>query len=349
MTERCIFKNIKNTRDVICIKNEIINMTNKTILVTGGAGFIGSSLIDCLIKENQWNIISIDNFDSFYSRNQKERNIKNQLSSSFVSFFEVDFTNKIELNKTLDKYENIDTIVHIGAKAGVRPSIENPYNYQISNIVGTQNIFDLAIEKNCKQFVFASSSSVYGVNPSFPWSEDNNVLLPISPYASTKVGGELMGHSFSHLNKIRFVGLRFFTVFGPRQRPDLAIHLFCKKILNGEPINVFGDGSTLRDYTYIDDIVSGIRSAIDYNKSMFEIINLGNNTPVKLSELIAIIEDVLDKKALINRMPEQPGDVPVTYASIDKAIKLFDYHPKTSLKDGIKKFSEWLKSEDCIK
>ncbi len=321
----------------------------KTILVTGGAGFIASNLIDSLIAEDQWKIISIDNFDPFYARKQKELNITKQLQDKHTTFIEVDFTNKIELNRVLAFVDTIDVIVHLGAKAGVRPSIENPYAYQITNIVGTQNILDLAIQKKCTQFVFASSSSVYGVNPDYPWKEDNNVLLPISPYASTKVGGELMGHSFYHLNKIRFIALRFFTVFGPRQRPDLAIHQFCKKIQKDEAINVYGDGSTLRDYTYIDDIVQGIRSAMDYSKSNYEIINLGNNTPVKLSELIDIIENVLGKKAKINRMPEQAGDVPITFASIDKAHKLLNYTPQTSLAAGIKKFNDWLLSDACYK
>ncbi|MEI6311018.1 MAG: NAD-dependent epimerase/dehydratase family protein [Bacteroidota bacterium] len=321
----------------------------KTILVTGGAGFIASNLIDSLIAEDQWKIISIDNFDPFYARKQKEFNITKQLQDKHTTFIEVDFTNKIELNRVLAFVDTIDVIVHLGAKAGVRPSIENPYAYQITNIVGTQNILDLAIQKKCSQFVFASSSSVYGVNPDYPWKEDNNVLLPISPYASTKVGGELMGHSFYHLNKIRFIALRFFTVFGPRQRPDLAIHQFCKKIQKDEAINVYGDGSTLRDYTYIEDIVQGIRSAMDYTKSNYEIINLGNNTPVKLSELIDIIENVLGKKAKINRMPEQAGDVPITFASIEKAHKLLNYTPQTILAEGIKKFNDWLLSNDCYK
>jgi UDP-glucuronate 4-epimerase len=314
----------------------------KTILVTGGAGFIGSHLIDELLLDPQNDIICIDNFDTFYAVAQKKLNIANHFEHANYRFLEVDITDKVSLHESLMDVANIDMVVHIAAKAGVRPSIQNPYAYQITNIVGTQNIMDIAVEKNTKQFVFASSSSVYGINPEYPWSEKNNVLMPISPYASSKVGGELMGYTFSHLYKIRFIALRFFTVFGPRQRPDLAIHQFCKKIQNNEPINVYGDGSTLRDYTYVGDIVKGIMAAMAYDQSIYEIINIGNNRPVKLSELIEVIEKVLDKKATINRLPEQPGDVPVTFANIEKAKSLLHYEPATSLEEGIDKFYQWM-------
>lgn len=321
----------------------------KTILVTGGAGFIGSHLIDELLLDAQNEIICIDNFDNFYAVEQKKLNIQQHFNYNNYRFIEVDITDKVSLHESLMDVANIDMVVHIAAKAGVRPSIQNPYAYQITNIVGTQNIMDIAVEKNAKQFVFASSSSVYGINPEYPWSEKNNVLMPISPYASSKVGGELMGYTFSHLYKIRFVGLRFFTVFGPRQRPDLAIHQFCKKIQNDENINVYGDGSTIRDYTYVGDIVKGILAAMAYDQSIYEIINIGNNRPVKLNELIEVIEKVLQKKATINRLPEQPGDVPVTFANIDKAKSLLQYQPTTSLEEGIDKFYQWMLTPQYFK
>ncbi len=321
----------------------------KTILVTGGAGFIGSHLIDSLLLNPNHHVICIDNFDPFYAVEQKKLNIEAHFKSPNYRFIELDITDKVTLNESLIDVANIDTVVHIAAKAGVRPSIQNPYAYQITNIVGTQNIMDIAVEKNTKQFVFASSSSVYGINPEYPWSEKNNVLMPISPYASTKVGGELMGYTFSHLYKIRFIALRFFTVFGPRQRPDLAIHQFCKKIMADENINVYGDGSTLRDYTYVGDIVKGIEAAMAYDKSIYEIINIGNNQPIKLSALIDEIEHVLAKKAKINHLPEQPGDVPVTYASIDKAKALLGYHPDTSLEEGIRQFAAWMQTPNYYK
>jgi UDP-glucuronate 4-epimerase len=223
----------------------------------------------------------------------------------------------------------------------VRPSILNPVSYQQTNVSGTQNMLEFARKKNIKQFVFASSSSVYGINKNVPWSEEDNLLFPISPYASTKISGELMGHVYSHLYNIRFIALRFFTVFGPRQRPDLAIHAFTKKILNQEPIPFFGDGKTRRDYTYVDDIVEGVISALHYKDSLYEIINLGNHQTVSLQEMLLTIETVLEKKAIIDQKPEQPGDVPQTFASIEKARRLLNYHPKTGFEEGVRKFYQW--------
>src|SRR5204863_9250254 len=214
--------------------------------------------------------------------------------------------------------EPVDVIIHLAAKAGVRPSILNPVSYQQANVVGLQNILDFSKETNCKQFVFASSSSVYGINDHFPWKEDEQ-LLPISPYAMTKLAGEMLGHVYSKLYDIRFIALRFFTVYGPGQRPDLAIHKFTKSILNGNPISMYGDGSTSRDYTYVDDTLQGILAATRYNQTNFEIINLGNNYSVSLKELISSIEKVIGKKAATEQFPEQPGDVPKTFADISKA------------------------------
>jgi UDP-glucuronate 4-epimerase len=234
----------------------------------------------------------------------------------------------------------VDGIIHLAAKAGVRPSILNPLAYQQANIIGLQNMLDFAKEKKVKQFVFASSSSVYGINDHYPWKEDEQ-LMPISPYASTKLSGEMLGHVYSRLFGIRFLALRFFTVYGPGQRPDLAIHKFTKAILKGQPITVYGDGSTSRDYTYVDDTVKGILAAIEYTATDFEIINLGNNYTVALRELIAAVETVMGKKAVIEQLPDQPGDVPTTFADISKARKLLGYDPNTKLNDGLQSFYDW--------
>jgi UDP-glucuronate 4-epimerase len=234
----------------------------------------------------------------------------------------------------------IDVIVHLAAKAGVRPSILNPVLYQDVNVAGTQNLLEFARQKEIKQFVFGSSSSVYGINEHVPWIEEEK-LMPISPYASTKLSCEMLGHVYSHLYGIRFLALRFFTVYGPAQRPDLAIHKFFNSILKGDAIPVFGDGSTSRDYTFVEDTIQGIEAAIDYKDTDFEIINLGNRQTVTLSQLIEAIENVCGKKAIVDRQPEQPGDVPQTYANIARAQKLLNYHPKTSLETGLKAFYEW--------
>ncbi len=242
--------------------------------VTGGAGFIGSHLVDRLLAEG-WRVTVADNFDPFYPRPIKERNVEPQRQQAAYRLVEVDIRDLSRLREVFDV--PYDAIVHLAAKAGVRPSIADPISYQEVNVRGTQNLLELAREKDVKQFVFASSSSVYGVNPNVPWREDDHVLQPISPYASTKVSGELLGHVYSHLYGIRFIGLRFFTVYGPRQRPDLAIHKFAGLMLAGKPIPVFGDGSTRRDYSYVDDIVTGIRAAMEYDRTPFEVVNLGND------------------------------------------------------------------------
>jgi UDP-glucuronate 4-epimerase len=257
-------------------------------LVTGGAGFIGSHLVDRLLAEG-WQVTVADNFDPFYPRQIKERNIGPQRQLATYRLVEVDIRDLSGLRQVFDV--PYDAIVHLAAKAGVRPSIADPISYQEVNVRGTQNMLELAREMGVKQFVFASSSSVYGVNPNVPWREDDHVLQPISPYASTKVSGELLGHVYSHLYGIRFVGLRFFTVYGPRQRPDLAIHKFAKLMLAGKPIPVFGDGSSRRDYSYVDDIVTGIRAGMEYDRTPFEIVNLGNDRTVSLTEMIGGLEE----------------------------------------------------------
>ena len=311
------------------------------ILVTGGAGFIGSHLVDRLLAEGHV-VTAIDNFDPFYETSVKEANIAAQLSNPSYQLVRGDIRDTDVLKSQLNSC--YDIIVHLAAKAGVRPSIEDPISYQQVNVAGTQNLLEFARERHIKRFVFASSSSVYGVNPAVPWSESEAGLRPISPYAATKVAGELLGHVYSHLFGIHFVGLRFFTVYGPRQRPDLAIHKFSKLILAGQPLPFFGDGNTSRDYTFITDIVDGIRSAIDYSASSYELFNLGGDHPVTLNVLLASIEEAVGRKAKLDRKPDQPGDVPRTWANLTKAGELLGYKPKVSLKDGLKQFAGWLNS-----
>ena len=313
----------------------------KHYLVTGGAGFIGSNLIKALFeREPGIKITCIDNFDPFYSADLKQFNIRDFKANPDFTFlyYDLGLTSAKELASLIE--EPVDVIVHIAAKAGVRPSIKNPLAYQQANVIGLQNLLDFANNTGVKQFVFASSSSVYGINDHFPWKEDEQ-LLPISPYAMTKLAGEMLGHVYSRIFGIRFIALRFFTVYGPSQRPDLAIHKFTKAILKGESITMYGDGTTSRDYTFVDDIVQGVMAAINYDKSNFEIINLGNNYSISLKELIASLEELTGKKAIIEQYPEQPGDVPKTFADISKAKSLLGYDPKISLKDGLKKFYDW--------
>ncbi|HEY0899293.1 MAG TPA: GDP-mannose 4,6-dehydratase [Sphingobacteriaceae bacterium] len=307
----------------------------KNILVTGGAGFIGSNLIGSLLQLGH-SVFCLDNFDGFYSRRQKELNVSAFRDDKNFTFIEGDITDAALLS-TLPR---VDVIVHLAAKAGVRPSIQNPILYQQVNVNGTQTLLEFARVRNIKQFVFASSSSVYGVNKNVPWHEEEK-LLPISPYASTKLSGEMLGHVYSYLYGIRFLALRFFTVYGPGQRPDLAIHKFFKAIDNNEPIPVYGDGSTSRDYTYVMDTVKGILGALEYDQSLIEIINLGNHKTVALSELIEAVETTIGKKAIIDRQPEQPGDVPHTFADISKAHKLLAYEPSTQLQTGLAEFYKW--------
>ena len=312
------------------------------ILLTGCAGFIGSHTLDRLLAEGH-RIIGVDNFDPFYDRSVKTANIKAQLDHPDFVLLEADLANSEAYHKLnfLVGNDSIDAIIHLAAKAGVRPSIENPVGYQRANVIATQNLLEFAKDYKIKQFVFASSSSVYGVNPNVPWREDDHVLQPISPYSSTKVSCELMGHVYSKLYGIRFLGLRFFTVYGPRQRPDLAINKFARLIEAEEAIPVFGDGSTRRDYTFIDDIIDGIIGSLHYQESYYELINLGNDQTVTLSEMIETIEEVVGKEAIIDRQLEQPGDVPQTWADVCKAKKLLGYEPTFSFKDGIKQFIKW--------
>jgi len=310
-------------------------------LITGGAGFIGSNLIHHLFTEKREAFITcLDDFDPFYSEEIKQLNISGFRNNPNFCLLNDDIS-KISAKKLAEKISSpVDVIVHLAAKAGVRPSILDPVSYQQTNVIGLQNLLDFAKETKCKQFVFASSSSVYGVNDHFPWKEDEQ-LMPISPYAMTKLAGEMLGHVYSRLFDIRFIALRFFTVYGPGQRPDLAIHKFTRAILKNQPIDMYGDGTSSRDYTYIDDTVQGIIGAMKYDTTNFEIINLGNNYSVSLRELIKSIEKTTGKKAIIKKLPEQPGDVPKTFADVSKAKKLLGYAPRTTLNEGLEKFYHW--------
>lgn len=309
------------------------------ILITGGAGFIGSTLADKLLEKNN-NIVVIDNFNDYYSPKLKEKNIKHNLDNKNYKLYRGDICDKNLLSKIFEE-NKIDIVVHIAASAGVRPSIENPLSYVKNNIEGTVNILEVMKRKNVKKIVFASSSSIYGNCKEEIFSEDLKVSEPISPYAASKSACEQFLYTYSKLFDIQVVALRFFTVFGPRQRPDLAIRKFIDLIKEDRPIPVYGDGTTIRDYTYVDDIVDGIISAINYNDTPYEIINLGGGAPVSLNEMISTIEKVLNKKAKIEHLPMQLGDVNKTAADITKAKKLLNYNPKTSFEEGIIKFIEW--------
>jgi UDP-glucuronate 4-epimerase len=315
----------------------------KHILITGGAGFIGSHLVDRLLGEGNWRVTIVDDFNDFYSPSIKRDNIAAHLSNPNFKSIEADIRDGAAL-KTVFNGGAYDCIVHLAARAGVRPSLKEPQLYVETNINGTMNLLELVRKQGVKQFVFGSSSSVYGMNPKVPFSEDDPIFNPISPYAATKAAGELICHTYSHLYDMRIVCLRFFTVYGARQRPDLAIHKFAKLISEGKPIPVFGDGTTRRDYTYIDDIINGLRAAIDYHQSNYDVINLGESRTVELRELISLIEKELGTRAQIDWQPPQPGDVPQTFADISKARRLLGYDPQTPIEAGIERFITWFKS-----
>jgi len=315
----------------------------KRILITGGAGFIGSHLVDRLLSEAGWHITVVDDFNDFYDPSVKRANIQAHLAQPNYRLVEANISD-YEAMRLAFKDATFDCIVHLAARAGVRPSLTEPRLYVETNINGTMNLLELAREGGTKQFVFGSSSSVYGENKKVPFSEDDPIFKPISPYAATKAAGELICHTYSHLYGMRIVCLRFFTVYGARQRPDLAIHKFAKLISSGQTIPVFGDGTTRRDYTYIDDILSGVRAAIDYDQSDYEVINLGEAHTVELSQLISLLENALGQTAKIDRQPMQPGDVPQTFADITKARRLLNYNPQTQIEEGIKRFVEWFRN-----
>ena len=317
----------------------------KNILVTGGAGFIGSHLVDQLLAEGVWKVTVIDDLNDFYAPDIKRSNAAQHLKNADYRLVKADIRDVSSLSEIFAEGK-FDSIVHLAARAGVRPSLSEPRLYFETNVTGTLNLLELAREHGIKQFVSASSSSVYGINGKVPFVETDRIHQPISPYAATKAAGELLCHTYSHLHDIRTICLRFFTVYGARQRPDLAIHKFTRLISGGRSIPMFGDGTTRRDYTYIDDIIQGVRASMDYDGSIHEVFNLGESQTVELKELIALIEESVGKKAVIDHQPMQPGDVPITFADISKAKELLGYNPTTKIADGIPKFVEWFRKSE---
>ncbi len=308
------------------------------ILVTGGAGFIGSHLVERLLTTGK-KVIAMDNFNDFYSPSYKRENVAAMLQNPNFTLHETDILDFAACRGIFEKHR-IDAIVHLAAYAGVRPSIERPLLYEDVNCKGTLHLLELSRLFKVKQFIFGSSSSVYGNNTKIPFSEDDPVNEPISPYAATKRAGELYCYNYHHLYKIPVACLRFFTVYGPRQRPDLAIRKFTELIDGGQPITMYGDGTTMRDYTFFSDIIDGIVLALDRDFG-FEIINLGDSKPVQLARLIELIEQCLGKKAHIKRLPEQPGDVHRTYADVTKAARLLCYQPRIPIEEGVRLFVDW--------
>lgn len=306
------------------------------ILITGAAGFIGSHVGKALTTQGH-QIIALDDFNDYYDPAIKRANIAQRLSGAVI--VDGDIRDKGVIESAFK--HGIDAVIHLAARAGVRPSIKDPELYISTNIQGTYNLLDASKRHGLSRFVFASSSSVYGVNPKVPFAESDLIQSTISPYAMTKLAGEQMCSNFSHLYGMRCICLRFFTVYGPGQRPDLAIHKFTDRIYRGEPLDMYGDGSTERDYTYIDDIVHGVVAALHYEGAMFDIFNLGESQTTKLRDLIAEIGKALGKEIIIRRLPDQPGDVPRTYADISKAKSLLGYAPKVTIADGIPKFVDW--------
>jgi UDP-glucuronate 4-epimerase len=315
------------------------------ILVTGGAGFIGSHLVEKLLSLGHAAAI-LDDFNDFYDPQIKRQNIAAVAKDVAIHHLDLRDSGAV---RNLFHREKFEAIAHLAARAGVRPSIQNPQLYYDTNVDGTLHLLDAARVTGVERFIFASSSSVYGNSKTVPFSEDRQLIQTLSPYGATKIAGESLCSTYSHLYGMRVVALRYFTVYGPRQRPDLAIHQFTRRIHAGKPIDQFGDGTTRRDYTYIDDIIQGTMAALKYDGPMFDIFNLGENETIQLRDLIAGIENALGEKAKINRLPEQPGDMPVTYADISKARKLLGYNPSTRLSDGLPRFIEWFLQSSLAK
>jgi UDP-glucuronate 4-epimerase len=307
------------------------------ILVTGGAGFIGSHLVEKLLAAGH-EVAALDDFNDFYDPQIKHANIAGFAKD--VTMHHVDLRDGASVRNLFHR-EKFETVAHLAARAGVRPSIQHPQLYYDTNISGTLHLLDAASVTKVERFIFASSSSVYGASKTVPFSEDQHLTQTLSPYAATKIAGEFLCSTFSHLYQMRVIALRYFTVYGPRQRPDLAIHQFTRRMHAGQPIDQFGDGSTRRDYTYIDDVIQGTMAALKYDGPLFDIFNLGESETIQLQDLIGAIENALEKKAKINRLPEQAGDMPLTCADISKARKLLGYNPTTRFSDGLPRFIDW--------
>lgn len=316
----------------------------KKILITGVAGFIGSSLADVLLRRGD-TIVGVDNFNTYYDPAVKRRNLTGALKNERFSLHELEICEEEPLRGLFER-EKPDVVVHLAARAGVRPSLQDPNLYHRVNVIGSQHILDACRDFEPSHLVFASSSSVYGGSMAVPFAESDPVMRPISPYAATKRMNELQAHVYSHVYGVNVTMLRFFTAYGPRQRPDMAIHKFTRRIMDGEPIPMFGDGSSRRDYTYIEDIIDGVVKCVD-RPFRYEIFNLGESHTTSLSELIEIIEKHVGKPAIIEEKPDQPGDVPITYADIEHARTLLNYRPSVTVDDGVKQFVAWLRAQSA--
>jgi UDP-glucuronate 4-epimerase len=330
----------------------IMSKDIRKVLLTGGAGFIGSHLAEELLRGGA-RLTIVDNLDDFYSQTWKRANLEDIQRVGDFDFVGRDICDIEGMRETIGAARP-DVLIHLAARAGVRPSIEQPRLYERVNLSGTVNLLEICRELRVQQFIFGSSSSVYGASSRSPFSEDQIELRPISPYAATKLAGEMICYTYAHLYGLRVVCLRFFTVYGPRQRPDLAIHKFLALLEAGKPIPIFGDGSSGRDYTYVNDIIAGVIAALEYRHSPaggvpFEIFNLGNSHPVKLRDLVSKLEHLSGRKAVINGQPCQPGDVPLTWADIGKANRLLGYRPATQLEQGLKAFVAWYRGADPIR
>jgi UDP-glucuronate 4-epimerase len=319
------------------------------VLVTGGAGFIGSHVAETLLRQGA-KVAILDNLDNFYPHTWKRRNLEEVSCAGDFTLFESDIADASTLEHAFGSFRP-ELVVHLAARAGVRPSIEQPALYERANVAGTLNLLEVGQRHGLKALVFGSSSSVYGENSPAPFREDYHLLRPISPYAATKLAGEGLCCTYSHLYDLNIACLRFFTVYGPRQRPDLAIHKFTALVEKGCELPIFGDGTSGRDYTYVDDIVAGVCSAANWcmrppqSGGRYEILNIGNSSPVRLRDLVGAIETATGKKAVCKKLPAQPGDVSLTWADIGKAGNLLGYQPKTKLGEGLSRFVEWYRQQ----
>src|SRR6267378_4864542 len=321
---------------------------SKRVVLTGGAGFIGSHVAEALLRRHV-QLVIVDSLDDFYAKAWKKANLEQIRSVDAYEFSNVDICEIPPLRQVIARCKP-HAIIHLAARAGVRPSIEQPLLYERVNVAGTLNLLELCREFRIDRFIFGSSSSVYGATSRAPFSEDQVELRPISPYAATKLAGEMLGYTYAHLFGLSVICLRFFTVYGPRQRPDLAIRKFTALIEAGKPVPIFGDGSTARDYTYVEDIVTGVLAALDYELQPssggvpFDTFNLGNSHPVKLIELVELLESITGRQAIRDWRPPEPGDVPLTWADISKARRLLGYQPSTSLEEGLTSFVNWYRA-----
>lgn len=317
----------------------------RRILVTGAAGFIGSWLTERLLERGE-QVVGLDNFDPFYDRRIKEQNLAAASANAAFRLVEGDLRNRADVN-ALFADGGFDAVAHLAAKAGVRPSLADPAGYYETNLIGTTNLLEAMREADCRRLVFASSSSVYGNNRKVPFHEDDRVDAPISPYAATKKAGEELCHVYHAVHGFSILALRFFTAYGPRQRPEMAIHAFTRRLFAGEPIPVFGDGSMERDFTYIEDVVDGVVSAVDHviETRTFEILNLGESEPIRLSRLVAALERATGREAVIDRREVPPGDVQRTFADVSRARRVLGYEPRVGIDEGLKRFVEWYRRD----